>query len=174
MTPTLQHLKLMVLALAVVMAFWSGYRYRDLGAKAAAASVAEKHATEKAKYEKDAREALEKAEAAREEKQAAVAALDEKHTRELENAKLEISRLNADIESGAKRLSVLVKSKKTGCPTSGSNTSTASVDNGSERAELDPQASKRIVGITDDGDHAIRQLTACQEYVKEIQKKKKK
>jgi prophage endopeptidase len=174
MTPTMQHLKLMILALAVVVSFGAGYRWRDLGAKADAEAVQTEHAKEVAEYEKAAREASERAAAESEAKQAAIAALDEKHTRELENAKLENSRLAADLESGAKRLSVLVKSKKAGCPTSGNNPAATSVDNGSERAELDPQASKRIVGITDDGDNAIRQLTACQEYVKEIQKKKKK
>ncbi|WP_260498124.1 hypothetical protein [Pseudomonas sp. MSSRFD41] len=39
---------------------------------------------------------------------------------------------------------------------------------GAARAELEPVAARRIVGITGDGDQGLIALAACQSYVKEI------
>lgn len=45
---------------------------------------------------------------------------------------------------------------------------TCGVVHGGARAELDPAAAQRIVGITGDGDQGLIALAACQSYVKDI------
>ncbi len=45
---------------------------------------------------------------------------------------------------------------------------TGSVDHAAGRADLDPGDSAAILGVANRGDDAIRQLTACQAYVKKV------
>lgn len=89
-----------------------------------------------------------------------LADLDTQHTQERDSANQTNASLRAAVAAGNKRLSVLT----TSCSPAGSATSTG-LGNAEARAELDPAAAERIVRIANDGDDAIRQLTALQEWV---------
>lgn len=95
-----------------------------------------------------------------------LAELDKKHTEALRDAEALRSSIFSDIDAGARRLSVPVTD--TDCPGVPEAASATRVDNDRARAELDPAAAGRIVRIAGDGDDAIRQLTALQEYVNTI------
>jgi len=59
--------------------------------------------------------------------------------------------------------------KATYCPVqTPTDTAPASGDSGQERAELDAETARSLVSITDSGDEAIRQLTACQQAYESI------
>ena len=89
-----------------------------------------------------------------------LADLDTQHTQERERANQTNASLRGDVATGKRRLSVLAAS----CPAR--SASTASVGHAEARAELDPAAAERIVAIANDGDDAIRQLSALQDYVR--------
>lgn len=89
-----------------------------------------------------------------------LADLDTQHTQERERANQINASLRADIAAGQRRLSVLA----TSCSPAGSATATG-LGHAEARAELDPAAAERIVRIANDGDDAIRQLTALQDWV---------
>lgn len=72
--------------------------------------------------------------------------------------------LRKRVRDGEQRLSVILKTRAA-CSLP-ETTNTGSVDNGTERAELDGAFAERIVTIANDGDAAIRQLSACQAYIK--------
>ncbi|MCO7503185.1 MULTISPECIES: lysis system i-spanin subunit Rz [unclassified Pseudomonas] len=90
-----------------------------------------------------------------------LADLDTQHTQERERANQTNASLRADVAAGKRRLSVLA----TSCTATGSATA-AGVGHAEARAELDPAAAERIVRIANDGDDAIRQLNALQDYVR--------
>ncbi|WP_286920072.1 MULTISPECIES: lysis system i-spanin subunit Rz [Pseudomonas] len=90
-----------------------------------------------------------------------LADLDTQHTQERERANQTNASLRADVAAGQRRLSVLA----TRCTAAGSTT-TAGLGHAEARAELDPAAAERIVRIANDGDDAIRQLNALQDYVR--------
>lgn len=73
--------------------------------------------------------------------------------------------LRKRIRDGDQRLSVVLKTRAGNC-TLPETAGTGNVDNGTERAELDGAFAERIVTIANDGDAAIRQLSACQAYIK--------
>jgi prophage endopeptidase len=78
-----------------------------------------------------------------------------------QDAKLAQQKRNADIDSGALRLRL---PKAPNCPVQASSDSTiASRDSSQEGGELDRETAKSLIAITEDGDKAIRQLTACQD-----------
>lgn len=86
---------------------------------------------------------------------------------EYTDAQHQNAQLRADLLTAQRRLSV----KVSGCsPASEVSTSTGTggVDHAAGRADLDPGSADRIVAIANRGDDAIRQLTACQGYVKRI------
>lgn len=89
-----------------------------------------------------------------------LAELDNQHTQERERANQTNASLRADVATGQRRLSVLAAT----CAPAGSSTA-AGVGHAEARAELDPAAAERIVRIANDGDDAIRQLTALQDWV---------
>ena len=89
-----------------------------------------------------------------------LADLDTQHTQERERANQTNASLRADVAAGQRRLSVLA----TSCSPTGSATA-AGLGHAEARAELDPAAAERIVRITNDGDDAIRALSALQEWV---------
>jgi prophage endopeptidase len=89
-----------------------------------------------------------------------LADLDTQHTQERERANQTNADLRASVAAGNKRLSVLATSYST----AGSSTA-AGLGHAEARAGLDPAAAERIVRIANDGDAAIRQLTALQEWV---------
>jgi prophage endopeptidase len=71
------------------------------------------------------------------------------------------------ISSGALRLRLPVKA--TNCPVQAPTDNTpAPRDSGEERAELDAETARSLVAITDSGDEAIRQLTACQQAYQSV------
>lgn len=72
------------------------------------------------------------------------------------------------IASGALRLRLPVV-KASNCPVqTTSDTPVASGDSSQEGSELDATTAQSLIAITDDGDEAIRQLTACQQAYESI------
>lgn len=86
--------------------------------------------------------------------------LDTKHTTELTNAQADNAKLRADVAAGQRRLSV-----KARCPSVRTAATAAGMDDDQARAELDPAAAGRIVGITADGDEGLIALAGLQEYI---------
>ena len=89
-----------------------------------------------------------------------LADLDTQHTQERERANQTNASLRAAVAAGERRLSVLAT-----CPAVRATTTTASLDHAEARADIDPAAGERIVAIANDGDDAIRALSALQDYV---------
>lgn len=103
---------------------------------------------------------LERAADSRRNTQKLLLQLDTQHTQVQAHAQaLNAARL-ARINSGADRLSV-----KAACPAVRGTTPAAGLADDQARAELDPASAGRIVTTANDGDDAIRQLTALQDYV---------
>ena len=77
-----------------------------------------------------------------------------------ETAKFEAQKRNADIDSGALRLRLPVK---TSCALSATTDSTTPTgDSGGESsAELDRETAKNLIAIAEEGDRAINKLNAC-------------
>ncbi|MGD9663797.1 MAG: lysis system i-spanin subunit Rz [Novosphingobium sp.] len=96
--------------------------------------------------------------------QAKITELDKRHYEKFQIAQTTINRLRADVAAGRKRLSVKVKSPV--CPKA--DPGTTGLDDGTTRAELDGQDAEDLIGIVIQGDRAIRQLNALQDYVEEI------
>ncbi|AQT08939.1 lysis system i-spanin subunit Rz [Pseudomonas protegens] len=94
---------------------------------------------------------------------------DETHYKELRDAQTNQARLRDRLATADLRLSVLLNTAASGggggLP---ATAGTCGVVHGSARAELDPAAAQRIVGITGDGDQGLIALAACQSYVKDI------
>ncbi|MBT9234284.1 lysis protein [Pseudomonas sp. MG-2] len=90
-----------------------------------------------------------------------LADLDTQHTQERERANQTNASLRADVATGNRRLSVLTSSLL-----AAGSASATGLGNAKTRAELDAAAAERIVRIANDGDDAIRQLTALQDYVR--------
>lgn len=111
-------------------------------------------------------QSLRDAQKAAAEAEQALSDLDKKHTEALRNAETLRSSIFSDIDSGARWLSVPIENADcSGVPKAASATG---VDDDRARARIDPQAAGRIVRIAGDGDDAIRQLTALQEYVNTV------
>ena len=79
-------------------------------------------------------------------------------TQEQTHAKTERYRFNADVRSGAVRLSIPVAGGQ--CAATADPTAAAS-DQHQARAELDPATAAALDAIAGDGDDATRQLNAC-------------
>ena len=77
-----------------------------------------------------------------------------------EKAKLEAQKRNADIDSGALRLRIPIK---TSCALSAlADSTTPAGDSGGESsAELDRETAKALIALTEEGDRAINKLNAC-------------
>ncbi|MDN6874070.1 lysis system i-spanin subunit Rz [Pseudomonas citronellolis] len=86
---------------------------------------------------------------------------------EYTDAQRQNAQLRADLLTAQRRLSVRIS----GCSSS-TDVSTAAgtggVDHEAGRADLDTGSADRIVAIANRGDDAIRQLMACQGYVRKI------
>ncbi|MDP9506793.1 lysis system i-spanin subunit Rz [Pseudomonas protegens] len=92
---------------------------------------------------------------------------DETHYKELRDAQTNQARLRDRLATAHLRLSVLLNTAVSGG--SGGLPATAGtcgVVHGSARAELDPAAAQRIVGITGDGDQGLIALAACQDHIR--------
>ena len=79
-------------------------------------------------------------------------------TQEQTHAKTERDLFNADVRSGAVRLSIPVASGQ--CPATADSTATAG-HRSQARAELDAATAAALDAIAGDGDDAARQLNAC-------------
>lgn len=99
--------------------------------------------------------------------QVALAELDQKHFRELSDASSKIDLLRTELDDGSKRVFIDAK-----CPADSGTGSHApkpsSVGNGAPRAELNPKIARALVGITSDGDKAIRKLNTLQDYIQQV------
>ena len=79
-----------------------------------------------------------------------------------QDAKLAQQKRNLDIDSGTLKLRIPVQAPV--CPVhTATDTPVASGDSVQTSAELDRETAKSLIAITEDGDKAIRQLTACQD-----------
>jgi hypothetical protein len=91
------------------------------------------------------------------------------HARELEranrDAKDKVTKLQSDIASGELRLSIATR------PVQACSDSTSASGDSTNRAELDPEASKSLIAITADGDNAIRSLNACIQIYNQVRGK---
>lgn len=103
---------------------------------------------------------LEASIASRKETQRLLTQLDTEHTQERERANQTNADLRAAVAAGQRRLSI-----KATCPAVRGSTSAASLGNAEARADIDPAAGERIIRIANDGDDAIRALTALQDYI---------
>lgn len=86
---------------------------------------------------------------------------------EYTDAQHQNAQLRADLLTAQRRLSV----KVSGCSATAevsSSASAGSMDHAAGRADLDPGDSAAILGVANRGDDAIRQLTACQAYVRKV------
>ncbi|UZD96260.1 lysis protein [Pseudomonas corrugata] len=86
--------------------------------------------------------------------------LDTQHTQERERANQNNASLRAAVAAGQRRLSILAT-----CPAVRATTTATGLDHAEARADIDPAAGERIVAIANDGDDAIRALSALQDYV---------
>lgn len=87
--------------------------------------------------------------------------LDRQHARELRDAELEKNRLAAAVRAGERRLFIGAD-----CPGGlPADPGAAGLGDGARRARLDPDAAARLIALTERGDRAIRQLTACQAFI---------
>ena len=103
---------------------------------------------------------LETANASRRATQKLLTQLDADNTKVLTDAQAQNKALLARVGTGAQRLSVPAK-----CPVVRTSPGSGRVDDAEARAELDPAASQRIVGIANDGDEAIIALNGLIDYV---------
>jgi hypothetical protein len=111
------------------------------------------------------------AEARQTELQQQVAAVDAQHSKEMQDAQAQNDQLRAAVAAGSRRLSVAARcpaaAGRSGVP---AGAAPAGVGDGSaaQRVDLDPATAGRLLAIAAAGDKAIRQLSACQAYVKVI------
>ena len=89
---------------------------------------------------------------------AALAQRADQLTQDQTHAKTERDRFNADVRSGAMRLSIPLAS---GQCTATADTAAAAGHRHQARAELDPATAAALDAIAGDGDDATRQLNAC-------------
>lgn len=78
-----------------------------------------------------------------------------------QDAKLLQQKRNSDIDSGSLKLRIAVKASECAVHASSDATATSGSNSGSASAELDPETSKALIAITDEGDAAIRKLATC-------------
>jgi hypothetical protein len=78
-----------------------------------------------------------------------------------QNAKLQITKRNADIDSGLLKLRIAVKASDCPIPTAADAPVTSGDNTGTPTAELDGETSKALIALTAEGDAAIRKLATC-------------
>ena len=72
------------------------------------------------------------------------------------NAKVQIQKRNADIDSGALRLRVPVS-----CPVQAAGDASAAAGTDSGSAELQPETARAVLAVGDDADQTARKLATC-------------
>ena len=101
---------------------------------------------------------------ARQKEQALTAAVNAQATQLMkanQNAKLLQQKHNADIDSGALKLRIPVKTSECSLHASSDTPATSGDNSGTSSAELDGETAKALIAITDEGDAAIRKLNTC-------------
>ncbi|QMV32767.1 hypothetical protein 2A_00015 [Ralstonia phage Darius] len=153
---------------AAILAGWGAWAIQANRYDVQIAELKREHAEQLGEI---AKEGAEQARAALDWKDRAEKATAEIDARQQENdrVKAENARLADELRTGARRVFVAAK-----CPAAAGSSKVpgaapaARVDDEGARAELDPAVAERMVGITDDGDDAIRELTALQSYVSNV------
>jgi len=94
----------------------------------------------------------------------AVATIDKQH-KELANAQVQNDDLRRQLATGSIRVRIPAH-----CPTPGvpATAGAPGVDDGTATAELDQAFAEALVGISSDGDRAIRKLNAAQDYIEQV------
>jgi len=92
--------------------------------------------------------------------------MDALRTEENRNAQKIEAQLRADVADGKRRLSIRIKQPV--C--TAKDAKAPGLDNGTTRADIDEQDAQDLIGIVIEGDQAIRQLNALQDYVEAITK----
>lgn len=92
--------------------------------------------------------------------ESAIQVADAKHQKDMNDAKAQITRLNADIASGARRLRIHAT-----CPAAGSDSAGR---DGPDVADISPADGISILNIAAEGDEAIRRLTLAQEVIRAL------
>lgn len=87
------------------------------------------------------------------------------------HAKAEFDRVVADLRAGNRRLSVAVRSCSTAQAGDSGAGAAPAAGHQEARAELDPAAAERILGVARDGDDAIRDLNACVDAYEAVRKR---
>lgn len=83
-----------------------------------------------------------------------------------QDAQTQISQLNADVSSGARRLSISAS-----CVQASPDARAADGTGGQTRAELDATVAQTLIAIAADGDNAIRQANACADFYNQVKAK---
>ncbi len=152
---------------AVLIAAVGSWGARGKVADAAIANLKAEHAGQLQAISIKAAEAAVAAHRQAEIWQQRVADLDAQHLEELNREKAENDRLRDDLRAGTRRVSIAAR-----CPAAGGGVrnapGAARLDDGAERAELDPAAAADLAALAGDGDEAARKLTALQDYVRAV------
>lgn len=97
--------------------------------------------------------------------------IENQQYKELNDEKLKTDQLISDLSVARKRLSVTTARCQTDSGKLPASASATRVDHDTSRAYLDAGDAANIIGIVRRGDEAIRQLTACQQYLKAVTQK---
>lgn len=92
--------------------------------------------------------------------------LDALRTEENRNAQKIEAQLRADVAAGKRRLSIRVKQPV--C--TAKDAKSTGLDHGTTRADIDGQTAQDLIGIVIEGDQAIRQLNALQDWAEIVTK----
>lgn len=149
------------------LAFWGGCSVQE-GRDSSKISKAQNEKIElERKIDKQDKDYAEKLLAEQTDKQKKLADIDEKNTKEVERAKKEYDRTIADLRAGNLQLR-----QRFTCPKANSPVPSAGVDNGQETGGLQVQDGEFLVSEAERADSVARQLTAAQEVIDELLKKK--
>jgi prophage endopeptidase len=92
--------------------------------------------------------------------------MDALRTEENRNAQKIEAQLRADVADGKRRLSIRIKQPV--C--TAKDAKTTGLDNGTTRADINGQDAQDLIGIVIEGDQAIRQLNALQDWAEIVTK----
>ncbi|WP_236189502.1 lysis system i-spanin subunit Rz [Pseudomonas pharyngis] len=102
-----------------------------------------------------------------------LATSEQTHYRALTDVQRNQDRLRDRLATADLRLSVLLDATtNAGNGSVPTSATTGSMVHGSTRAELDPAHAQRIIGVTDDGNRGLIALAACQDYAREVSRKR--
>ncbi|HJV52806.1 MAG TPA: lysis system i-spanin subunit Rz [Noviherbaspirillum sp.] len=155
-------------ALALLFgAFASGVRIEAWRKDAVIADLNDKHMAELQAISDEVARAEEANRRQEETWRAKLAGIDQKHFEEMQNANELLQQYRTSLRAGDKRVFVRAKCAAGGSVVPGA-AAAPGVDHAEARAELSPEVAEQLGGIAGDGDSAIRQLTALQDYVRAI------